>query len=254
MTLSVEELVGRAKSAAEEVLRDASLLRVLASVGSQLAAFTHEIGHLIPIAKSAEYDLAAQPGERWPSRARQVRETIRDLTRAIERQAAYLADFSSSESRARRTRMNLHERADIALLATQTAAASRAASTTNRVPNDLMTPPLFRADLQSILSNLLSNAIKAVDEGGRIAIDGRALEDGVEFEVSNTGHPVDVGNSDRLFLPYVSDSQSVDPTLSQGMGLGLPITRQIVSEYGGTVNFVRAALGFATTIRVRLPS
>ncbi|MFE5410146.1 sensor histidine kinase [Microbacterium sp. NPDC056569] len=250
----LKHLALQSRVAAEQVLQDASLLRVLASVGSQLAAFTHEMGHLVPIAMGAEEALAPRPGERWPARAGAVRDTIRDLTRAIERQAAYLTDFSSSESRARRTRMNLRERVDIALLATQTAAASRAALTQNRVPETLTTPPLFKADLQSILSNLLSNATKAVNQGGMIAVDARTSPDGIQLEVSNTGTPVDVTTSDRLFLPYVSDSKSIDPTLSQGMGLGLPITRQIVSEYGGTVMFVGASAGFATTIQVRLPA
>lgn len=251
--LQASSITADVRNAAERVLEDASLLRVLASVGSQLAAYTHEIGHLVAVSRGAEEVLLPRPGERWPARLGSVRDSLKDLTRAVERQASFLNDFSATESRRRRGRLNLHDRVSAAAMSVQTALAAANSSIEVDIPGELLTPPMFRADLQSILSNLLSNAVKAVNEGGSIFVSAQQTPQHLEIQVANTGKPVNVAESERLFVPYVSDSSAVDPVLSQGMGLGLPITRQIVSEYGGTIQFTTPPPGYATSIRLQLP-
>jgi signal transduction histidine kinase len=113
---------------------------------------------------------------------------------------------------------------------------------------------MYRAEVQSILSNLMSNALKAVEKGGRVAIEAEESQNSLHIFVSNTGAPVDVKSSERLFLPYVSDSQTPDPALHQGMGLGLPITRQLVEDYGGAVFFDHPRGTFATTVHIEIPN
>jgi C4-dicarboxylate-specific signal transduction histidine kinase len=71
--------------------------------------------------------------------------------------------------------------------------------------------------------------------------------------VQNTGVAVQPAEAETWFTPYVSTSTNVDPVLGQGMGLGLPITRDLVSEYGGTVRFVAPTANFATAIEVVIP-
>jgi signal transduction histidine kinase len=116
------------------------------------------------------------------------------------------------------------------------------------------TPPIFPAELTIIFTNLLTNAVKAAGEGGRILISGNPSADGgIEFRVENSGQAVDLAESERWFRPFESTTTEVDVLLGQGMGLGLPITRRIVSEYSGRVRFVRPSSGYATAVQINLP-
>jgi signal transduction histidine kinase len=56
------------------------------------------------------------------------------------------------------------------------------------------------------------------------------------------------------FAPYQSPTAVVDPSLGQGMGLGLTITRAMLAEYRGTIAFVDPDPEFATAVEVRLPT
>lgn len=241
-----------ADAVASALLRDASLMRVLASVGSQLAIVTHELGHLVPIAMSAESELRPRDGERWPARTAGVRNSVMELRQAIERQASFLADVSVSESRRRRSRLDLAERVDIAVVNFVTSAATRSIKLENHVPRGVRTPPMFASELQAMLSNLISNAIKATNPGGRIGILSETVGGHMHIRVENTGQAVDLSRSEELFEAYVSNTVVSDPVLGQGMGLGLAITRGLVEQYGGRVHFVAPSHGFDTAIAIEL--
>jgi signal transduction histidine kinase len=247
------QVIQAVDEAAQLLTEDASLLRVLASVGSQLASFTHELSQLVPTAVLAEESLSPIPGTRWPAEATHARRTVTDLRRALERQASYLVDIATTEGRRRRSRQPVRERVDAAFLAFQGTAAARRITLINDVPENLRTPPLFRAELQAVVSNLLSNAIKAAGSDGRVQITGAALLNGIRLLIQNSGVAVRPEEAENWFRPYASTTTDVDLVLGQGMGLGLPITRDLIAEYGGSVRFVRPADSFATAIEVLIP-
>lgn len=248
------ELVEQLRTVSDRVAQDASLLRVLASVGSQLTAYSHELALLVPAARSAEQALQPVPGHRWPPAAIGARRTVEELRRALERQASYLTDTATAEGRRRRTRLDVAERVDAAFLGVQGAANARQVTLVNNVAPGLRTKPIFRSELQAVLSNLLTNALKAAGSPGRIEVSGSALADGsVRILIENDGTRVDLGDAERWFDPFESTTTEVDPTLGQGMGLGLPITRDLIAEYGGTVRFVPPTDGMATAVEVVLP-
>ena len=251
--LRVRQAVQAVEDAVELLVEDASLLRVLASVGSQLAAFTHELSLLVPTAVAAERALAPVQGMRWPPPAAHARRAVADLRRAVERQASYLLDVTSTEGRRRRSRQPIRERVDSAFLGFQGAAAARQVDLVNAVVSDLKTPPVFKAELQAVLTNLLSNAIKAAATPGRVQVGAEQLPNGVRIVVQNDGAQVRPSEAETWFTPYASTTTEVDLVLGQGMGLGLPITRDLIAEYGGTVRFVPPGDGFSTAVEVVLP-
>jgi signal transduction histidine kinase len=110
---------------------------------------------------------------------------------------------------------------------------------------------MFPAELTVIFSNLLSNAIKACKRGGRVYAKGRSRPDGaVVFTIENTGTKVNLKDAENWFLPFKSTTVEADPILGQGMGMGLPIVRNILEEYGATIHFVEPTADFATAIQV----
>jgi len=107
--------------------------------------------------------------------------------------------------------------------------------------------------LQRTLANLVSNAIDAcamdntIKEAHRIDIKTTLLKDGrIEFEVADNGPGISEDVQDRLFTSFFSTKGA------GGTGLGLLVTRKLVQECGGSIDFVSRP-GVGTTFKVRLP-
>jgi PAS domain S-box-containing protein len=107
--------------------------------------------------------------------------------------------------------------------------------------------------LQQVFWNVLSNAVKFTGTNGAIVIALRNAEDGVEFEIADTG----VGIAPEV-LPFVFDrfwqADSSTTRTFGGLGLGLTIVRHIVELHGGTVRAVSAGEGHGSAFTIRLPS
>ena len=96
---------------------------------------------------------------------------------------------------------------------------------------DLPTIMGNRVQLQQVLVNLVLNAIDAMRnrEGEhRLAFRTRAVGDGVEVTIRDTGPGLESGQEARIFEPFVT-------TKSSGMGVGLAISRTLVGAHGGKI-------------------
>jgi FixJ family two-component response regulator/signal transduction histidine kinase len=106
-----------------------------------------------------------------------------------------------------------------------------------------------RVQIQQVLMNLLLNALDAVganEPGARsVVLRAQTTGPGVSIEVADSGPGMDSATLARVFEPFFT-------TKSRGMGLGLSISRTIVSSHGGTLT-VRSDPGRGTTFRVELP-
>jgi FixJ family two-component response regulator/signal transduction histidine kinase len=129
-------------------------------------------------------------------------------------------------------------------------AADKAVAVTLDVPDDLLSFVGDRVQIQQVLLNLLLNAFDAVaaNDAGARRVEVRAWRSGagVSIEVTDSGRGIDEATLGRVFEPFFT-------TKSRGMGLGLSISRTIVSTHGGTL-LARSAPGEGATFRVELPS
>jgi signal transduction histidine kinase len=255
--LNAASEIQNAASISRELMPSGSMILVLASVGTQLAAFTHEVSRLLSTASDLEALLGSirtQVPSPVAQQLSKVSNGAADLRRAIERQAAYLLDIVTPDSRRRRSRQPCNEILDAAWRLVSTSAEQRGIGWQNEVPADARTPPMFRAELMAIFSNLLTNAVKAAGKNGKIRAISALQSDGtLILHMENTGAAVDPAEGERWFKPFESSSVEVDPVLGQGMGLGLVITRDLLSDVGGTIEFVAANQGFATALALKFP-
>lgn len=82
--------------------------------------------------------------------------------------------------------------------------------------------------LKRALLNLVDNAVEAGASEVSLEIAWRSGEPRVRVEVADNGVGVPPEVRDKLFHPYFS-------TKATGMGLGLPIVQQIVTDHGGQI-------------------
>jgi signal transduction histidine kinase len=110
--------------------------------------------------------------------------------------------------------------------------------------------------LQQAFMNLVLNAIDSMQPGGLLTVatqsisgEGRGAVSAGSREllltISDSGCGISAENLRRLFEPFFTTKQG-------GTGLGLHITRRIVTQHEGTIS-VDSTLGAGTTFIVLLP-
>jgi signal transduction histidine kinase len=149
-----------------------------------------------------------------------------------------LIEFSRPAS-SERTRFTLREMLDEALNIAKYYKRTRGRIATPDLPPDL--PPLVgvKDQLVQVFLNLILNAIDATDRGGKVELAVGRSGGGVEVTVKDGGCGVRPEEAARLFQPYFT-------TKKHGTGLGLFVTRRLVTDHGGRVDFTSAA-GEGTT-------
>jgi signal transduction histidine kinase len=250
--------IGQATAEVRASLPETTMVLVLASVGTQLAAFTHEVSRLLGLASELEVSVSRLRDQDLPLKLKnqvsKVAGSASDLRRAIERQAAYLVDIVTPDARRRRSRLKVYDTINATWKLVETSAAQRGIVLKNDVEPDLKTAPMFRAELMAVFSNLFTNAVKAAGKNGVVRVTANLAEDNVlRIRIENTGTEVDPAKGEKWFRPFESTTVHADPVLGQGMGLGLGITRNILAEMGTTIAFVRARRGFAASIEIVMP-
>jgi signal transduction histidine kinase len=109
--------------------------------------------------------------------------------------------------------------------------------------------PVFYADfrqLRQVLLNCVSNSEEVMPNGGRITLDIRELEnERIEIVLSDTGPGVAEDDLKLIFKKFFT-------TKKKGVGLGLPICRQIVRAHNGSIYLVNRKGGGASVF-IRLP-
>ncbi|MGI6069163.1 MAG: response regulator [Blautia sp.] len=110
--------------------------------------------------------------------------------------------------------------------------------------------------LNQILINLLSNAVKFTPEGGSIRLEIRKVhvknkKIRLRFTVSDTGIGMTPEFMKRIYMPFEQADSSISHRYG-GTGLGMSITKNLVSLLGGTIQ-VTSTVGEGSAFKVELP-
>jgi signal transduction histidine kinase len=106
--------------------------------------------------------------------------------------------------------------------------------------------------LTVVFDNLIANGIKYNRPGGKVTVSGWLSEGEVVVTVADTG----VGIPEK-YRPFLFDEffriKDEGAKKTAGTGLGLHISKRIVSEMGGSLDF-ESQPGVGSTFRVRVPA
>jgi len=113
------------------------------------------------------------------------------------------------------------------------------------VPSSLPAVAIDRGQMVQVFFNIIKNALEAMKDGGAIAMTLSSDDETVSVKIADSGEGMTAERLAHLFEPYRT-------TKENGTGLGLMITRRIVSDHGGTID-VESEVGRGTAFTVRLP-
>jgi two-component system sensor histidine kinase AtoS len=99
--------------------------------------------------------------------------------------------------------------------------------------------------IERALLNVITNAAQAMQGAGRVSIRLESADAACRISVSDTGPGMAPGAVDKIFQPFFT-------TKHRGTGLGLPITKRVIEEHGGSIA-VDSADRRGTTVVVTLP-
>ncbi len=106
--------------------------------------------------------------------------------------------------------------------------------------------------LSQVVSNLLTNAAKYTPSGGHITVRGAEEQGQVVLRVRDSGIGIAPEVLPHVFDLFVQERQALDRSQG-GLGLGLPIVRNLVEHHGGSVSASSAGRGAGSEFVVRLP-
>jgi signal transduction histidine kinase len=213
----------------------------MAAFGLLAAGIAHEVGNPLTSISSLVQMLQRRDCDGY---TREKLGLVNDQLKRIQTTLRELVNFSRPASR-QPARVKLDDILDEAWNIAKYYKRTKGRVITLRVEPGLPLLHGVRDQLVQVFLNLILNAIDATARGGHIEVAGERKGGEVEVTVRDDGTGIAPEHAGKLFQPYFT-------TKTEGTGLGLFVTRQMVTEHGGTVAF-ESTPGQGTVFRVRLP-
>ena len=115
--------------------------------------------------------------------------------------------------------------------------------------------PNIEADelkVKQVIYNLLSNAVKFTPEGGKIGMRAKKVDSVIEIVVWDTGIGIALENMGKIFEGFFRVDTPYS-RLTEGTGLGLPLSKKLVELHGGKLSVESEGLNKGTMVRFTLP-
>ncbi|MFN4258547.1 MAG: sensor histidine kinase [Gemmataceae bacterium] len=213
----------------------------MAAFGLLAAGIAHEVGNPLTSISSLVQMLQRRDCDGY---TRERLALVNDQLRRIQITLRELINFSRPASK-ERTWVSLPEILDEALSIAKYYKAPSQRTITATIPDDLPLLHGVRDQLVQTFLNLILNAIDATSKGGRVELLVTQHPEEISIRVRDDGCGIAPENADRLFQPYFT-------TKKHGTGLGLFVTRKLVTDHGGRIEF-ESKPGWGTVFEVWLP-
>jgi two-component system CheB/CheR fusion protein len=106
--------------------------------------------------------------------------------------------------------------------------------------------------VKEIIYNLVSNAVKFTSEGGKIGMRAKKIGSEIEVVVWDTGVGIAAENMGKIFEGFFRVDTPYS-RVTEGTGLGLPLSKKLVELHGGNFAVESEGLGKGTLVRFTLP-
>ncbi|MBI2255309.1 MAG: CBS domain-containing protein [Proteobacteria bacterium] len=165
-----------------------------------------------------------------------------------------ILDYSKLEAGA--LTLNAHE-FDLGAMLHSAIGVARGQAAARDIRLELAPMPLMQmmADerrLRQVVINLISNAIKFSQAGGTVTLRAQCdLAGSPVIEIVDQGVGIAPADIERIFEPFVQVESHLNRK-NEGTGLGLPLSRQIMTLHGGTLH-LESVPGAGTTAVMTLP-
>ncbi len=216
----------------------------LATIGRMASSVSHDLRHsLAAIVANAEFLCESRLStDQREELYQEVRIAVNQMTELIDS----LLEFSRTRESLRRTYGSVKETVERVVQAVRTHPRFHTVRITIRQEGD-STGWFDTRKLERALYNLLLNACEATSgPDGRINIDLREGQDGLEIRLSDNGRGIPESIRGKLFEPFISYGKE------NGTGLGLTVVQKIVQDHGGDV-IVEKTSEEGTVFRITLP-
>ena len=239
-TVVIRDIIARRKAEARLREHQAELAHVsrVSLAGEMAAGLAHELSQpLTAIAAYARGCLRLSTGS--VTEPALLHEGIAEVVQQAERAGDVLDRLREfvRGGEYRRTLTEIEPLIGAVLGLTRTEAMQRAVEIEARIDPGLPAVLADRVQIEQVLVNLLRNAMDAMevaDSGRRSIVVAvrRSSSRAVEISVADSGPGVATEVADTIFEPFVT-------TKSNGMGMGLSISRSIVESHGGRLRMAR---------------
>jgi signal transduction histidine kinase len=213
----------------------------MAAFGLLAAGIAHEVGNPLTSISSLVQMLQRRDCDAY---TREKLTLVSGQLQRIQLTLRELINFSRPAS-TERTRVCLAEIVEEALNIAKYYKRIKGRAIESHITADLPLVYGVRDQLLQVLLNLVLNAVDATERGGRIEIRVTAMADFIQVDIGDDGAGIAPEHVGRLFQPYFT-------TKKHGTGLGLFVTRKLVNDHGGSVQFAPRPDG-GTVFSIRLP-
>jgi signal transduction histidine kinase len=179
-----------------------------------------------------------------PSHVKRLAGNIYRASRRIQELLQDLLNVSRGRTQAMEM-CRLREVAAAACESLATAAEAQRVEVALEIPPEIELP-LERSRMERVFVNLIGNSLEAMPEGGAVRISTEVRDGAAIVHVADNGPGIAPEIRSRLFQPFVTAGKR------NGMGLGLALTRQTVTEHGGEM-WVESEPGRGARFSFRLP-
>ena len=242
---SLALLIWELSSQYERDLRDqliqAEKLATIETLGSGIA---HEINNPLYIITGFAEHLR---DERRPEVVGEYVDAITESAHRIARIVRDVTAFARRRSPGEGSEIDVNQLLDQAITIARKAGVDHELKV---VTNYAELPPVRckPEEMLQIYSNILTNAVQAMDGKGTLTVSTAHIGAYVHSVIRDTGPGIPAADLSKVFDPFFTTK---DP--GKGMGLGLHIVREIVTQYGGHVT-VESAVGQGAAFTVKLPA
>jgi len=227
---------------AQEALRRSERL---AMTGRLAASVAHEIGNPLQAVIGC-LSLAQEARAAGEDTARYMQVAMDELDRAA-RLVGRMRDLNRP-TEGKREAVEVNDLVERVLLLSRKQCQNQHVEVRWEAGQDLPAVAAVADRVQQVFLNLVLNAVDAMPGGGELAVRTAHTPDpaGVAVTFADTGTGIPEEQLERLFEPFAS-------TKTEGLGLGLYVSRNIVHEHGGHIQ-VDSRPGQGTTFTVWLPA